>query len=386
MSTRSSTSPPGRRPRAPALADQDLTEFATVIDAPLVDGWYDPAALGRLPKRGIDLLLVDGPPAGGPGIQASRYRALPALADRLAPNAAVVLDDADREGERRVLDRWLAGFPLRLDRAPSGLALAVYVQEPAGQAGQQLEEVGMRGTRRWLSIAVIGVIAAFAIYGCGGSDDTTGGSTTASGGTDLGLIEPGTLTIGSDIPYPPFEQGKPPDYTGFDVELMDEIAKRLDLTPKWVDTSFATIFTDLQAGKFDIVASSTTITPARSQQRSTFSDPYFDADQSLMVQKGSDLTSVDDITSDTSIAAQEGTTGQDYAEKKTDATVQTYAGDRNRVQRASGRPGGRGHQRLRGLGLRAEEVPGARRRPADPDGRALRIPDAEVRTPRWSTP
>ena len=136
---------------------------------------------------------------------------------------------------------------------------------------------------------------------------------------------PGTLTIGSDIPYPPFEQGKPPDYTGFDVELMDEIAKRLDLTPKWVDTSFATIFTDLQAGKFDIVASSTTITPARSQ-RVTFSDPYFDANQSLMVQKGSDLTSVDDITSDTSIAAQEGTTGQDYAETKTDATVQTYAG------------------------------------------------------------
>jgi polar amino acid transport system substrate-binding protein len=188
----------------------------------------------------------------------------------------------------------------------------------------------MRGTRRWLSIAVIGAIAAFAIYGCGGSDDTTGGSdttggTTASGGTDLGLLTPGTLTIGSDIPYPPFEQGKPPDYTGFDVDLMDEIAKRIDLTPKWVDTSFATIFSDLQAGKFDIVASSTTITPARSQ-RVTFSDPYFDANQSLMVQKGSDLTSVDDITSDTSIAAQEGTTGQAYAEDKTDATVQTYAG------------------------------------------------------------
>jgi polar amino acid transport system substrate-binding protein len=182
----------------------------------------------------------------------------------------------------------------------------------------------MRGTRRRLSIAAIGVIAAFAIYGCGGGDDTTGGSTTASGGNDLGLLEPGTLTIGSDIPYPPFEQGKPPDYTGFDVELMDEIAKRLDLTPKWVDTAFPTIFSDLQAGKFDIVASSTTITPARSK-RVTFSDPYFDADQSLMVQKGSDLTSVDDITSDTAIGVQTGTTGQDYAENNTDGTVQSFA-------------------------------------------------------------
>jgi ABC-type amino acid transport substrate-binding protein len=45
-----------------------------------------------------------------------------------------------------------------------------------------------------------------------------------------------------------------------------------------------------------------------------------------MVQKGSDLQTVDDITADTTIAAQEGTTGQAYAEDKTDATVQSYAG------------------------------------------------------------
>jgi polar amino acid transport system substrate-binding protein len=172
---------------------------------------------------------------------------------------------------------------------------------------------------------VIGVIAAFAIYGCGGGDNSSSTSTTsAGGGNDLGTLEPGTLTIGSDIPYPPFEQGKPPDYTGFDVELMDAIAQKLNLTPKWVDTAFGTIFSDLQAGKFDIVASSTTITPARSQ-RVTFSDPYFDADQSLMVQKGSDLTTVDDITSDTAIGVQTGTTGQDYAENNTDGTVQSYA-------------------------------------------------------------
>jgi predicted O-methyltransferase YrrM len=110
----------------------DLAEFATVIDAPLVDGWYDPDVLARLPERGIDLLLVDGPPAGEPGIDESRYPALPRLADRLAPNAAVVLDDSERAGERRVLERWLAEFPLRLDHAPAGLALAVYVQAPAG--------------------------------------------------------------------------------------------------------------------------------------------------------------------------------------------------------------------------------------------------------------
>jgi polar amino acid transport system substrate-binding protein len=183
----------------------------------------------------------------------------------------------------------------------------------------------LRGTRTRVATALVAAVAVAGIAaGCGSSGDTTTAS-GGGGGGQFGLITEGTLTIGSDIPYPPFEQGKPPDYAGFDVELMDAIAKKLNLQPKWVDTAFGTIFSDEQAGKFDIVASSTTITPAR-EKKVTFSDPYFKADQSLMVQKGSDLASTSDITSDTSIGVQEGTTGQDYAENKTDATVQAYAG------------------------------------------------------------
>lgn len=187
----------------------------------------------------------------------------------------------------------------------------------------------MRGTRHWIVLGLVALVALGSVAaGCGSSsDDTSSSSTTASGGTsggqDLGLITDGTLTVGSDIPYPPFEQGKPPDYTGFDIDLVDAIAQKLGLDTKIVDTSFATIFSDQQAGKFDIVASSTTITPAR-QKKVTFSDPYFNADQSLMVQKGGDLTNTDGITSDTRIAVQEGTTGQEYAETKTDAQVQAY--------------------------------------------------------------
>lgn len=183
----------------------------------------------------------------------------------------------------------------------------------------------IRGTRTRLAIVLIAALAVAGIAaGCGGgSSSTTSSSSGGSSSNPLGVLTPGTLTVGSDIPYPPFEQGKPPDYTGFDIDLVDAIAKKLNLTPKIVDTAFGTIFVDEQAGKFDMVASSSTITPLRSQ-KVTFSKPYFDADQSLMVQKGSDLTSTSDITSDTTIAVQEGTTGQDYAEKKTDATVQAF--------------------------------------------------------------
>src|SRR3954452_310773 len=182
----------------------------------------------------------------------------------------------------------------------------------------------LRGTWTRVVIALVAaVVVAGIAAGCGSSSDNSSTTGGGGGGGQFGLITDGTLTIGSDIPYPPFEQGKPPDYTGFDVDLMDAIAKKLNLQPKWVDTAFGTIFSDQQAGKFDIVASSTTITPAR-EQKVTFSDPYFDADQSLMVQKGSDLQTTSDITSSTRIGVQQGTTGADYATNKTDAQVQSY--------------------------------------------------------------
>jgi len=186
----------------------------------------------------------------------------------------------------------------------------------------------MRRSRFAPALAFAATLALVAA-GCGSSNSASSGGSTSSRGTftnssDLGLLTPGTLTIGSDIPYPPFEQGKPPGYAGFDVDLVDAIAKKLGLTPKWVDTSFGTIFSDQQAGKFDIVASSASITAAR-QKKVTFSVPYFDANQSLMVQKGSPIHSLSDVTSSMSLGAQEGTTGQDYAEKHTPATVQTYA-------------------------------------------------------------
>jgi len=71
-----------------------------------VDGedyrWYDTAAVEDL--DGIDLLLVDGPPAAvGP---LARYPAVPRLESKLSPTATIILDDAARSDERQILMRW----------------------------------------------------------------------------------------------------------------------------------------------------------------------------------------------------------------------------------------------------------------------------------------
>jgi polar amino acid transport system substrate-binding protein len=174
----------------------------------------------------------------------------------------------------------------------------------------------MRPTK-WPLIALIALLATMLIaVGCGGDDnkDKSGNLTT---------ITKGKLKVGSDIPYPPFEFGRTPDYKGFDVDVVNAIAKKLGLEAEFIKTPFDTIFRNLAQGKFDMVASATTITAER-EKEVDFSDPYFPADQSLLVKKGSDIRTVDDLKGKV-VGAQLGTTGAEYAKDKTESkSVRTY--------------------------------------------------------------
>jgi polar amino acid transport system substrate-binding protein len=181
----------------------------------------------------------------------------------------------------------------------------------------------MRGTRPWLLISILVLLASGLVAaGCGDDDDTTGGGgtdTSASGGSDVTTINDGTLTIGTDAPYPPFEIGTPndSDFSGFDIDLGKEISDRLGLTPEFIDTSFDTIFRNTAAGQFDVAIAASTITPGR-QKTVNFSDPYYEAQQALVVPEGSDIATVDNLAGKI-VAAQDATTGETYANDETDA-------------------------------------------------------------------
>jgi glutamine transport system substrate-binding protein len=159
-----------------------------------------------------------------------------------------------------------------------------------------------------LAVSVVAVVAV----GCGGSSSsTTGGSTEASGGGGE------VLTVGSDIPYEPFEQGQPGHYTGFDVELMEAVAKSTGREAEFQDTSFDTIFVNLGQGKFDAVASAATITPER-EKTVDFTDPYYLSEQAILVKEGGAINSVEALKGET-IGVQKGTTGQEFVEEKGEA-------------------------------------------------------------------
>lgn len=96
------------------LQDQNLDEWATVVDAPLtelteLDGrpWYSLSNL-HIEPGSCQLLVIDGPPSEiGPQ---ARYPALPMLSSFLAEKCAIFLDDAKRHDEQLAIKRWLEQF------------------------------------------------------------------------------------------------------------------------------------------------------------------------------------------------------------------------------------------------------------------------------------
>lgn len=161
--------------------------------------------------------------------------------------------------------------------------------------------------KRLLAVTAVLAIAA---AGCAKSEDS---ATTESG---VKLVKEGQLTVCTSLPYAPFESKEGDKIVGFDVDLIDLVAKELDVTQTIVDTSFEGIKSgqDLKVGKCDIAAAAMTILPER-QEVMDFSDPYFDATQVMMTRVGKPYKSLADLKGK-KIGAQAGTTGLAYVKER----------------------------------------------------------------------
>ena len=171
--------------------------------------------------------------------------------------------------------------------------------------------------------ALAGVLA-LGLTACGdddGDDDTTTDDNGAENGddapaSDLDLVADGTLTICSDLPYAVFEfedADAPSGYSGFDIDLVQEMADRLELDLEVIVTGFDAIESGaaMAADQCDLAASAMTITEERAANIA-FSDPYFETGQSLLVPTGSEATTLADF-GDLTLGVQGATTGEAYA-------------------------------------------------------------------------
>ncbi|MCD1296082.1 basic amino acid ABC transporter substrate-binding protein [Methanocella sp. CWC-04] len=141
---------------------------------------------------------------------------------------------------------------------------------------------------------------------------------------------PGVLSVATEAHYPPFENINTTtnDFEGFDIDLMNEIAKELGLEVQYTDHAFDTIITAVQAKKFDCAISAFTITGER-QKMIDFTDWYYESKGQVISVKADDdsIKTAEDLVGK-KVAVQLGTVGEMVTRNITginQGDIQSYA-------------------------------------------------------------
>jgi polar amino acid transport system substrate-binding protein len=133
-----------------------------------------------------------------------------------------------------------------------------------------------------------------------------------------------TVTIATDATWPPMEMvDKNKAIVGFDIDFMNAVAKEAGFKAVFKNTAWDGIFGGLEAGKYDAIISSVTITDERKKQYD-FSDPYITVGQILVVPKDTkNVKTLADLKGK-KVGAQIGTTGAFEVKKIEGLELKTY--------------------------------------------------------------
>src|SRR5690625_2249300 len=123
--------------------------------------------------------------------------------------------------------------------------------------------------KRFCMIA-IPVLLLIVLSACGDSE-ASGNNTEGTVGE---IQDSGVLRVGFEGTYRPFNYLDDNDeYTGFDVDIANELAGRLGVEAEFVATSWDSLIGGLKSDKFDIIIAQMTVTEER-MESVDFTDPY----------------------------------------------------------------------------------------------------------------
>jgi glutamine transport system substrate-binding protein len=130
------------------------------------------------------------------------------------------------------------------------------------------------------------------------------------------------ITVGADTTFPPFEMEIHGKITGFDIDLINAIARREGLTLRLTSMDFQGLIPALQTGTIDAAVAGITITEQRAKVV-YFSHPYYHSGLSVLVKKSSGIKGITDLKGKT-VAVKLGTTADLMMSKKPGVTVQRF--------------------------------------------------------------
>ncbi|HEX3017747.1 MAG TPA: transporter substrate-binding domain-containing protein [Caproicibacter sp.] len=120
----------------------------------------------------------------------------------------------------------------------------------------------------------------------------------------------GKITMSTNAEFEPFEYKDSDKIVGIDVDIANKIASKVGAKLSINDVAFDSLVMELKSNKCDFVAAGMTVTDDR-KANVDFSDPYFDATQSIIVLKGSAIKKRTDLNGK-KVGVQQGTTGDTF--------------------------------------------------------------------------
>jgi cystine transport system substrate-binding protein len=136
----------------------------------------------------------------------------------------------------------------------------------------------------------LSILLVLALAACSGTSKNTDNKTTAAKTLYDQIKAKGEVTIGTEGTYAPFTfHDKSGKLTGFDIEITQEVFKRLNIKPKFIETKWDGMIAGLDAKRYDMVANEVAIRDDR-LQKYDMSEPYIASKAVLIVR--SDNTAI----------------------------------------------------------------------------------------------
>jgi aspartate/glutamate/glutamine transport system substrate-binding protein len=183
--------------------------------------------------------------------------------------------------------------------------------------------------KKWLKLSLLSILAVILLAGCGGGNDSD--KAEEGGGKDKGkdvlaqVKEKDKIVFGvkNDTRLFGLKNPSTGEVEGFDIDIAKALAAEIvgdENKVEFKEVTSKTRMALLNNGDIDAIVATMTITEDRKKEVD-FTDVYFDAGQSLLVKKGSDIKGIDSLKGKKVLAVKGSTSSINIREKAPEAQV-----------------------------------------------------------------
>lgn len=183
--------------------------------------------------------------------------------------------------------------------------------------------------KKWLQLTLLSVLAVILLAGCGGEKESEEGKEGGSGNKEKDMLtqikENDKIVFGvkNDTRLFGLKNPSTKEVEGFDIDIAKALAAEIlgdETKVEFKEVTSKTRMPLLNNGDIDAIVATMTITEDRKKEVD-FTDVYFDAGQSLLVKKGSDIKGIDSLKGKKVLAVKGSTSAINIREKAPDAEV-----------------------------------------------------------------